>query len=84
MKFILLQLSNICLLVRFPDGSGVCLYFNLLEMFNSVLSSIKIASHLRNTCKRLRIVAIVRSQDDDMEVEEVSSGTSIASRCFFK
>ena len=54
---------------RFPSDQSHCFYFDFFEILKSVLSTGKFSSHLRNSCRKLRIVAIERHQEGATEME---------------
>ena len=43
---------------RFPDKSKVCLKFHFLDILRRVMEASRWNAHLRNTCRRLRIVHV--------------------------
>ena len=44
--------------IRFPDKSEVCLRFHFFEILEKVVFTSSWSSHLRNSCRRLRIVHV--------------------------
>ena len=55
---------------RFGEPEGFLTFFQYLELLSEVLSKTKMMSHLRNTCRRLRIVSLVPGIN--LQEEEVS------------
>ena len=60
------------MLYRFPGRIGEGTYFKFVSMVKEVLGKSRWASHLRNTCRRLRIVAVMPGVDAGWEEIEVN------------
>ena len=52
------MLFNFICTFRFPDKSETCLKFHFLEILTKAYTAVNKSGHLRNSCRRLKIVHV--------------------------
>ena len=65
------ELGLYCICCRFPVPVAECTFFKFLDIIRSIVDNAKWASHLRNSCRRLRIVSVIPGIDSGWKDEQV-------------